>query len=144
MKIVGTIFFAVLSLVVVLSASADRPDYNIHIEKAYSYATSARQKNGVVFMDIVNRMPMPDRLIAAYSDIAENVELHTHVMEGNVMKMRQVEHYDIPGGETFSLNPHGAHIMLMGLKSPLEKDQKFRLTLDFENHDDIIVNVTVQ
>ena len=49
----------------------------------------------------------------------------------------------LPAGETVSLEPGGYHIMLLDLVEPLEIDQEFELTLDFENADDMTITVTV-
>ena len=67
-------------------------------------------------------------------------------MGGGEMAMTMQEMADglpLPGGETVSLEPGGYHIMLLDLVEPLEIDQEFELTLDFENADDVTVTVTV-
>ena len=43
-------------------------------------------------------------------------------MDGDVMKMREVEGgLSIAAGATVDLKPGGYHVMLMGLKAPLEE-----------------------
>jgi len=49
----------------------------------------------------------------------------------------------LPAGETVSLEPGGYHVMLLDLVEPLEIDDEFELTLDFENADDVTLTVTV-
>ena len=52
------------------------------------------------------------RLIAASSPISETVEIHTHLKEDGVMKMRRVDGIDIPSGQTVVLEPGGYHLMM--------------------------------
>lgn len=139
-----TVLLFALCLIGIQAAYAEPPVHSITIENPHAYPTSATQKNGAVFMTIRNTMPMPDKLIGVYADtITDTAELHTHEMDGDVMRMRQVDEIILLGGETVALEPMGYHIMLMGLKSPLQDDQSFRLTLDFEREDDITIIVPV-
>jgi copper(I)-binding protein len=53
------------------------------------------------------------------------------VMERGVAKMRPVQGgLEIKPGETVELKPGSLHVMLMGLKQPLEKGQKVKGTLE--------------
>ncbi|MCP4924057.1 MAG: copper chaperone PCu(A)C [bacterium] len=73
-----------------------------------------------------------DRLISAESPVCEYVELHTHIHEGAIKRMRKVELIDIPAGETVMLKPGGLHIMLMKLNTDLAEGDQVPLTLTFE------------
>lgn len=99
---------------------------------AYAFATAEGQANGAVFMKIYSTSK--DRLVGAKSPLAKTVELHTHVMEGDVMSMRRVDSIDLPNYGTTILQPGGDHIMLIGLTSPLVAGQTVPLTLIFEEH----------
>ena len=70
-------------------------------------------------------------LVAARSPVSEVVELHTHREENGVMRMRQVEKIELPAGETITLKPGGLHVMLIGLKQPLELDTEIPVSLVF-------------
>lgn len=85
-----------------------------------------------------------DKLVAASADIAGRVELHTMSMEGNVMRMRQVESIEVPAGKAVDLKPGGLHLMFMDLKTPLKTGKSFPLTLKFEKAGEVKVNVAVQ
>jgi copper(I)-binding protein len=78
------------------------------------------------------------------SPIAGQAELHQMQMENDMAKMWPLDSVEIPAGGTVALAPHGAHIMLMGLKAPLELAQTFPLTLTFEKAGSITVEVTVE
>ena len=78
------------------------------------------------------------------SPAAASVELHSMTMDGDVMKMRQVDAIDLPAGQTVELKPGGYHLMLIGLKAPLKAGDKFPLTLKFEKAGEVIVTVKVE
>jgi copper(I)-binding protein len=76
--------------------------------------------------------------------VAEVVELHTHVMDGTIMRMRKVDAIDVTGGSTTELKPGGLHVMLIGLKAPLKAGEKFPLTLKFERAGEVKLDVEVR
>ena len=61
------------------------------------------------------------------------MEIHEMKMDGNVMKMAPITSLDLPAGKVVELKPGGFHLMLMDLKSPLEKGAKVPLTLKFQD-----------
>lgn len=85
-----------------------------------------------------------DRLIAASSPAAGRVEIHTHIHEGGVMKMRRIDGIDVTPGKPVVLKPSGDHIMLMDLKAPLKEGDLIKLTLQFEKAGPIEVEATVE
>lgn len=127
--------FKIFCVLMCLSApvSADDTAY-IEVETLYAYATSPVQKNGAVFGSIKNlgveHLSGKDLVIRKVeSDAAEKVELHTHIMDGDVMMMREVSEYALPDGESLTLQPMGNHIMLFGLKEPLKIGETFPITI---------------
>ena len=66
-------------------------------------------------------------------------------MEGGVMTMRPVDGgLEIKPGESVELKPGSFHVMLMGLKQPLEKGQRIKGTLDFEKAGKVEIEYTVE
>lgn len=59
--------------------------------------------------------PVNDALTVADSDCCDRVEIHEMKMDGEVMKMREVEEVALPAGTPVTLAPMGYHLMLMGL-----------------------------
>lgn len=116
----------------------------ISVTGAFSYATVSVQKNGGAFLSLTNDSDTDDQILSAASDIAERAELHTHVIEGDIIMMRKVESFGLPAGETLTLEPMGDHIMLFDLKAPLKAGESFPLTLTTEHHGDIAVSVEVK
>ena len=101
------------------------------LETPWARATAGRAETGAAYATLIGG-GQPDRLIAASSPVAETVELHTHLEEDGVMRMRPVEAIAVPAGGKVELKPGGLHIMLIGLKGPLKEGRHFPLTLIFE------------
>lgn len=74
-------------------------------------------------------------LIRVASGSAQSGEIHSMVMEGDVMKMRILEELPLPAKTPVSLGADGNHLMLLGLKKPLIAGRKlpFALTVKFAN-----------
>ena len=101
------------------------------IEDPWARPTVAGQTAAGGFLQIIGGA-QPDRLLEAKAAIASSTELHTMVMDGNIMRMRSVANMDVPAGTTVSLAPGGLHLMFQGLKAPLKAGQEIELNLRFE------------
>ena len=84
------------------------------------------------------------RLVAAATPFARNVELHTHIREGEVMRMRPVRDIPLPAGQTVRLRPGGLHLMLIGLTEPLQQGRAVPLTLRFAEAGEVTVQLDIQ
>jgi copper(I)-binding protein len=99
---------------------------------------------GAGFMVIRNTGTAPDRIVSARSPVARVVELHTHIRDGDVMRMRPVPAIDLPAGQEVRLQPGGLHIMLIGLTASLERGGKVRLTLVLERAGEVTVELAIE
>ena len=139
---------ALAALVAILALPAFALDYKlgaIEIGHPWSRATPPTAESGGGFLAITNTGTTPDRLIAVKSPAADKVEIHEMKMDGNIMRMREVERgIEIPPGATVELKPGGFHVMFMGLKAPFAKEAKVPLTLVFEKAGSIDVDLMVQ
>jgi copper(I)-binding protein len=100
--------------------------------------------NGAAYMTLRNTGRDPDRLLMASTPVARTVELHTHIRDGEVMRMRPVSDIPVPPGETVRLRPGGLHVMLIGLKEPLRQGTTVPLTLRFERAGETTVQLEIQ
>ncbi|MEL7211635.1 MAG: copper chaperone PCu(A)C [Pseudomonadota bacterium] len=116
----------------------------IMVDDPYARSATSMAKSGAAFMGIMNHSDEDDRLIAASSDVAQRVELHTHIEDDGVMRMVEVEEgFEIPAGETVMLKRGGKHVMFMGLNEPFEQGAMIDVTLTFEKAGDVAVQIPV-
>ena len=137
----GLIFGGLLAFCLIGTAVAEMP---IAVENAWSRATPAQAHTGAAFFVVENRGANDDTLLGADSEVADSVELHTHINDGGVMRMRPVEGILVPAGGRAELKPGGLHVMLMGLRAPLEEGRTFTLGLTFAHAGHVAVPVTVK
>ncbi len=136
---------AVASVLAVLS-SAQARDFragDISIDHPWARATAQGQANGAAYMTLDNR-GAEDRLVGAESTAADRVELHTHMDDKGVMRMRRLDSIDLPAGKVTELEPGGLHLMMLELDAPLAVGEKFPLILTFEKAGKVEVEVQVE
>ena len=117
---------------------------DIHIQSPWARALPPTSPNGAVYLTLTNHGSHPDKLLSASADVAERVEVHSHILEDGMMKMRRVESVILPPHEDVLFAPGGQHIMLMGLKQPLAAGDRFGLLLEFDQAEQTSVEVVVQ
>lgn len=115
----------------------------IAVTRAWTRA-AGQGGTGAGFLAIGNRGAAADRLVGASSPAARVIELHTHLREGEVMRMRPVEAIDIAAGQTVTLQPGGLHLMLIGLGQPLVQGQVVPVTLRFARAGEVQVQLRVE
>lgn len=117
----------------------------IIVRDAYVRSSTPSSVTGAAFMVLMNDGAEDDRLIAATSDVAGRVELHTHIEDENgVMKMTEIEGgLNVPAGSMHMLQRGGDHVMFMGLNAPLEQGGAVAVTLTFEKAGDVQVMIPV-
>jgi periplasmic copper chaperone A len=115
----------------------------IDVDDAWARAESSGQ-NSAAYMAIHNTGDQADRLIGASAEIADAVEVHESTGgHGHMMKMREIEHIEIPAGGSATLEPGGLHVMFLGLRQDLTPGDEFTLSLTFERAGTIEVSVEV-
>ena len=75
------------------------------------------------------------RLVSADSPVANVVEIHEMIMDGNVMKMNAIPGVDLPAGKVVELKPGGYHVMLMGLKQQVKDGDEVPVSIVVEAAD---------
>jgi len=104
---------------------------NVTISDSWVRPTVAGQKATGAFMKITAKEN--SKLLSVSSPVAGVAEVHEMKMEKDVMKMAAIPSLDLPAGKPVELKPGSYHIMLMDLKSPIEKGAKLPLTLKFQD-----------
>lgn len=142
------IFATAALLAFSMSAPASAHEYKLGdliIDHPHARATVEGAPVSGGYMTITNKGDADARLLSAASEFSGKTEIHEMAMDGDVMKMRKLDDgLAIPAGETVILKPGGLHIMFMGLKEPLMRDEKRAVTLTFEKAGSIDVDFTVE
>lgn len=83
------------------------------------------------FMMLKNAGDTEVRAVSADSTVAKTTELHNHINDGGVMRMRQVKEIVVPAKGETALQPGGYHVMLIDMKAPLKEGDHVVITLGF-------------
>jgi len=135
---IGLTLAATLALATGVSAS------DVIVKHAFARASATPTATaGAVYLTIVNDTDVPDRLLTTSTPVAAMAHLHETVAEGDVMKMEMIGELAIAPHMVVALKPGGTHIMLMGLKAPLQKGGSFPMDLTFEKAGKVSVIVAI-
>jgi copper(I)-binding protein len=85
------------------------------------------------FMVIRNAGAKDVRVVKADNPASKATELHTHLNEGGMMKMRPVKDIEVKAGGEAVLKPGGLHVMLIDMKTPLKEGDVVPITLTFDD-----------
>lgn len=116
----------------------------ISVDSPYVREVPPGQMTSASFLILKNDSAKNIALIKASSDVAKNVELHEHVHEGGMMKMRQVKQIDVAANSATSLKPGGYHIMLIGLTRKIKAGDRVNINLEFDNGDKKTIKAEVK
>lgn len=133
-----------LTLGAIFASATGAVANDVMVMNAFARASATPvAKAGVAYVSVMNHGATADRLVSITTTAATGAELHTTVMEGDVMKMETVGPLDVPPMATVEMKPGGLHVMLTGLKAPLKEGQKIELILTFEKAGEVRVAVPV-
>lgn len=96
------------------------------------------------FMIIRNAGNADRKLIRADSPAAKTVELHTHINDNGMMKMRPVKEIEIKAQGQTELKPGSYHVMLIDLKQTLKEGETVPLTLSFDDGSTKIIEAPIK
>lgn len=113
----------------------------IVIEQAWARASLTA--NGAAYVSVRNTGTATDQLIGIRTPVAKRAEMHTHLMDKGIMRMRPLKAIEVNPGAPAVMRPGGDHIMLMGLTRKLKRGERFPITLRFANAGEITVMATV-
>ncbi|TDF34465.1 copper chaperone PCu(A)C [Alteromonadaceae bacterium M269] len=85
--------------------------------------------NTAAYLEIKNTGDKDISIVGAESSIVDRIELHAHVMEGEVMSMVKQSEVSVGAGESLYFQPGGYHLMMFGLKRPLSKGESIDIQI---------------
>lgn len=113
----------------VLAGAAD----NVSVHDAYVRLAPPNAPATGAFMVIKNNGDKDIKVLKADNPVSRVTELHTHLNEGGVMKMRPVPGIDIKAKGEAVLKPGGLHMMMIDLKAPMKEGDVVPMTLTFDD-----------
>ena len=104
----------------------------INVSSAYINPPMAGRDIASAYMRIQNLTNDKINLISISSPVSQIIEIHNHIHDGGVMRMRKLNNLEIMSGDTVELLPGGLHFMLFETNLSDYKDA-IPLILNFEN-----------
>lgn len=124
---------ALISGLAALSLAATASASSLTIDDPYVRLVPPGTTTTGAFMTIHNPGGTERKLIKATSPISDKVQLHTHMNENGVMKMREIPEIVVPASGKVELKPGSYHIMLIEMKSELKEGDRVPITLNFDD-----------
>lgn len=115
------------------------PKESVVVTGAVLSAAITTTRPTAIFFDLYNPGPVDARLIAVSAPACGRTELHDHIKDGEVMRMRAVPAISVPAGQTVSLKPMGLHVMCFDPVLPQKIGDAFPLMLTFDTGSTITV-----
>ncbi|GHA32479.1 copper chaperone PCu(A)C [Photobacterium aphoticum] len=138
---------ALLGSLLTLTAWAQAHDMthgDLAIDHPWSKQVPPTSQVAAAFFAIDNQGKTDDVLLRATSPIAGKTELHAHIHEDGMMKMREVENIPVPANDKTLLKPGGLHVMFFDLEAVPTLGEMFPLTLYFKHAGKVNVEVKVE
>ncbi len=128
-SLLATLLISAVASPAALAAAADA----VTVVDPYVRQVPPGARATAAFMVLRNTGDKDVKLVKATNTASNITELHTHINEGGVMKMRPVPAIQIKAGGETVLEPGGLHVMLIDMKKPMKEGDKVALTLGFDD-----------
>jgi periplasmic copper chaperone A len=115
----------------------------LEVDTPWARATIGTARPAVPYVTFRNTGDQLDELVDISMPAAARPEVHAMTEADGVMKMRPAGPLELPPGAEVHLEPGGMHIMLMGLRQPLEEGESIPITFTFRQAGDIIVSAPI-
>ncbi|MER2539234.1 MAG: copper chaperone PCu(A)C [Azonexus sp.] len=112
-----------------LAAAADM----VTVDEPYVRLSPPNAPATGAFMVIKNAGDKDVKVVKADNPASKSTELHTHLNENGVMKMRPVAAIDVKSKGEAVLKPGGLHVMLINLNAPMKEGDVVPITLTFDD-----------
>jgi periplasmic copper chaperone A len=112
-----------IGMVTLASGCGGEPDaaaaevMQLQVDDAYVHPLIADRNVTVGYFEIMNHGERPITLVGASSEVAARLEIHTHIHDGDIVRMRPLRELELPVGERISFEPGGHHLMFLGVES---------------------------
>jgi len=129
MKNISLLLASLMVSAAALAASAD----NVTVQEPYVRLAPPNAPATGAFMVIKNNGDKDVKVVKADNPVSKVTELHTHLNDGGVMRMRPVAAIDVKAKGEAVLQPGGLHVMMINLLTPLKEGDSVPITLTFDD-----------
>ncbi len=113
----------------VLAGAADQ----VSVQEPYVRLAPPNAPATGAFMVIKNNGDKDIKVLKADNPVSRVTELHNHINDGGVMRMRPVQAIEIKAKGEAVLKPGSLHVMLIDLKAPMKEGDVVPITLGFDD-----------
>lgn len=96
------------------------------------------------YFELHNTRRRPVTLTEVRAAGAASASVHTTVIANGVASMRRLAQVELLAGETVKFQPGGMHVLLTGVKGPLQAGASMLLTLGFADGSQLRVRATIK
>lgn len=122
--------------------SAAEPE--LKLQDGWVRASLPGVNNSVGFMTLHNMLPVDVTLVGVVCTVANSCELHQHTHVGGKMRMEKVDRLIIPASGVLKLSTGGYHVMLLGLRQPVQDGQTVELELLLDGRQSVKLDLPVK
>lgn len=133
-----------LALVLSVMTGWVHADSKLSVEDGWVRWVPPVSGNSAAYFKLSNNGSTPVDLVAVESAVAKAVELHTVEKSGELMQMKQLDRITVLAGGSVIFQPGSYHVMLIGLKEPLQEKQNVAMTLRFSDGETLPVLLPVK
>jgi copper(I)-binding protein len=132
-----------LAALLLASCSKGGPP-DVRFSDAWARETNSGQTSTAAYMILKNEGAGDDRLVSVSAQPPAMAMLHSSESSDAVARMRPLDSgVAVPAGATIELKPGGTHVMVTGLRAPLNVGDTLKLTMRFEKSAEQSVDVRV-
>lgn len=135
--------FVTLAMVANAAAFAGAAD-KLSVADPYVRLNPPGTRVTAAYMVLKNAGDKDIKVTKAANPVSKLTELHNHVNEGGVMKMRQVPTIEVKAKSETPLQPSGLHVMMIDLKEALKEGQIVPITLTLDDGSEKKVDAVVK
>ena len=117
--------------ILLATVAACAPHQAIEITHAVVRPPIAGRDVAVAYFEIANHSDAAIELVNATSSAARTIEIHTHVHDGDMLRMRKLSSVAVDPGAQVSFAPGGHHLMLFGYRA--DDADRITITMQFGN-----------
>lgn len=117
---------------------------DLTVDEAYIRANPPARATTAAYMTLKNASDAPLVITGVKASVAQKVQMHTTVMEHNVMHMDHMQLIDIPANSSVELAPGGMHLMLLGVDEDMHVGKEAILTFTFQDGSQKKVSMPVE